>query len=209
MKKLLLTTLLWTGTLTAAMAADDRVYQYPATENAPVYETQTQPASRTTRAQKPKRFYAGGRLGYGYTSIDPKDLSTAVGGAMAGVKVLDFRFEADVTYMAQTELTHDVDYEQYTFLLNAYYDLPLGRFKPFVGVGAGAAYSIATRKYKRHGWTHEERWDDTNWAVAGMGGASFDITPYLTAEAMFRYIYVDLHEDAYNLQAMGGLRYNF
>lgn len=208
MKKLLFTTLFWLGGLTGAMAADNRVYQYPVSTGNSISETQPAPVVQN-KTQRPKRFYAGGRLGYGYTSIEPKDLSTAVGGAMVGVKVGDFRFETDVTYMAKTELTHNVNYEQFTFLLNAYYDLPLGKFKPFVGVGAGTAYSIATQKYKRNGWTHEERWDDTNWAVAAMGGASYDITPYLTAEAMFRYIYVDLHEDAYNLQAIGGVRYNF
>ena len=68
-------------------------------------------------------------------------------------------------------------------MLNGYYDLDLGPFKPYVGLGAG----LAKAKFKQTVLGLSGSDSDTVVAYQFMGGLAFEITPAANIFAVYRY----------------------
>ena len=99
-----------------------------------------------------------------------------------------------------------VDTKLQTLLMNAYMDL--GDYKmirPFVGVGAGAAFSEVSRNVPGDRVYNHDR---GSFAAMGTMGVTFDWR-FFSVDMAFRYTYADVSSGLHNFGGDIGMRYMF
>ena len=166
------------------------------------------------------RFYLTVRGGYGPTLGWKKGADDPYGIIANGVIGIylgnNFRLDAEAAYHTKDSLWRDkeggaeakVEYEQYDYGINAYYDIQLGhsRLKPFLGVGG---WIVSSRKVADEDFSVSATEDKTNFAVSGAAGLSYEVSNWFTLEAMGRGRYIFCKCGLYNIEALLGARFSF
>ncbi|MGH7341576.1 MAG: outer membrane protein [Candidatus Rokuibacteriota bacterium] len=156
-----------------------------------------------------ENFYAAVRGGVGWTpetrtgiagSEDPFEFKTTWSGGIGLGYMLPFglRVEGELGYLyvpVKSDRGVDVDgsIKNYLFMANAYYDLKLGAFKPFVGVGLGAARVNDDHESfsERLGVKFELDEDRTAFAYQARAGIAYEINQWFDVTAGYRYLHID------------------
>ena len=135
-------------------------------------------------------------------------------GAIGAYVGENFRIESEATYrMADYDqatsdgnsTTPNGDLKLATGIINLYYDLNLGSFNPFLGVGAGVA-QIDTTTVNSAGLTIVER-DATEFAYQAIVGITYEISRDLSVSLDGRYLRTS-DEDISATMATLNVRYN-
>lgn len=188
-------------------------------------------------------FYIGGKAALSSIDVDDikwgngkksdKDFFSAGIGPVVG---FDFakrggptlRIEAEVLFRSGDDWKKnyaggsskfEVDYMT-TFMGNAWYDIlsiPAGgiTIKPFVGASAGFGVISYERKTSRPGYSKSKDGDEAAFIIGPGGGARFDISDKLAADATLRYLFstdYDIDGDDYGSSIMElnfGMAYKF
>lgn len=139
-------------------------------------------------------FYLRGDAGWSWLDTDVEDNSALTLGGGAG-----YRFNDNL----RTDLRADwagigSDDNAFTTVLgNVYFDIPTDTIlTPYLGAGAG------------YGWVESNGIDDHGVAFGLMAGVEVNITGNLSADVGYRYRQI-LSDDAYDHQALVGLRFGF
>jgi len=153
-------------------------------------------------------LYAGATIGAGAETIfadDEKETNAAQSfGAMFGIDLPAFRFEAEYNYLGEKR-----DLHAHLALVNAYFKMPSTVIKPYLGLGAGVMFA-----------GENENLDinfDTTAAYQGMLGVTFDpaALPFkfdIEARAIYMpdiYQVDDIEPDILHYEARIKIRYIF
>ena len=182
----------------------------------PAYNTSTYPSSQPVYYPSTSQpvnyehqnvFYLTPRFGFGGTFIDDETVSAPIIDVAIGMYAgYNFRGDVEIGYHFKSEVVDDIDYSQLDVSLNGYYDFDTGTaFKPFIGVGIGAA----TSELSVDGYYDDYDWDETNFMISAQIGASIDLTQNIAFEVMGRYRYLFTEGDVYNIEGLGGVRFSF
>lgn len=161
------------------------------------------------RQAQRKTFYVTPRLGGSYVNFLDGD-SVSGFGVMGNVAVgmyfgQNFRADAEVGYHFKREVVNYVDYSQWDFTLNGYYDFKSrSPLTPFIGVNAG----FYNQKLSLNKWADYSA-SETNFGLGVSGGASYQINDMMAFEGMVRGTYIFCEGNAINLDVLAGLRFSF
>lgn len=170
--------------------------------------TDTYQGAGRRQAQR-KTFYVTPRLGGSYVNFLDGD-SVSGFGVMGNVAVgmyfgQNFRADAEVGYHFKREVVNYVDYSQWDFTLNGYYDFKnRSPLTPFIGVNAG----FYNQKLSLNKWADYSE-SETNFGLGLSGGASYQINDMMAFEGMVRGTYIFCEGNAINLDVLAGLRFSF
>ena len=108
-------------------------------------------------------WYAGGSVGFGGQHIDGTNLTAQSYGAVVGLDIPMFRFDAEYDYLTGTKDGNRLN--AHAGMLNAYAKMPAAMVRPYVGAGIGAIVAGDIEGYDL----------DTSLAFQGMLGVQFGI----------------------------------
>ena len=200
--------------------------------NQSAYQTTTEnyayasqyPSNYNVRAKK-KKYYGVLRIGYGETRGFGSPFLTPRAPMFSGAIGMYFenhtRADLELSYHWKDKLYHktqdgesiNLDYYQYDFGINGYYDIYLKNFpaklRPFMGAGVWISNSKVSGAGKKTDRSVRNFDSEMNLAASVALGLAYDLDESLTLEGMFRarYIFCDSH--LYNLETLFGVRYHF
>ncbi|MFQ6744495.1 MAG: outer membrane protein [Alphaproteobacteria bacterium] len=168
--------------------------------------------------------YVGLRGGMSYTNMNYKydgnkeSMTDYIfqGRAALGLEVCDtvrseiewsyFGKLSDQEYFGATAGNLDIKTKMQTLLWNNYWEF--GDYKmlrPFVGLGAGVAFTSTERYGNLAPYSSE---DKTRFSAMGTMGMTFDMERF-AVDVAARYTYVDIHSGLHNFGADVGIRFMF
>lgn len=156
-----------------------------------------------------ENFYAAVRGGVGWTedtrsgrpgSEDLQEFKTTWSGSAAVGYLFSFGLRAEgelallyVPVKRDGGVEVDGSIKNYLIMANAYYDLKLGAFKPFVGVGLGGARVNDDHEVFASASGTKIDVDETRTAFAyqARAGVAYEVNQWFDVTAGYRYLHID------------------
>lgn len=171
------------------------------------YQKNKQPVIKKASKERTPLFYVAPRIGYEVTVIDKRDNPDGLAYGLALGTFLTDNVRVELEYFADKKVRMErrdhSKYAQKNYALNGYYDFGCKKsaIRPFLGLGAGM--------YQAKEYYPSDKDKKKNLMLSGQAGVSMALVDHVTFELMGRYRFLNNYHHKSNVEAIGGLRFDF